>query len=108
MKIVEVERKPQIEYVKVSGNPLRIWTKKLEYLEVYPGDLLSDVAKALKEKWEVSFDECCRLAAYHFALGERIETNRSGAPWTEKELDHRLDRRYLEDHLHLYEPCQAT
>lgn len=97
MKIVHHEGRPKIHFIQLEASPLRIWIDDRVELVIRKGDSLKKVARAIAEhsNFKTGKKESLEIAAYWFALGERIYRRKTGGEWTKKELSTKPSREYL-------------
>lgn len=96
MKLIRHERRPTINSIKLKSNPLTVWLGTRTELKIKRGDNLEDVARLITKEnpWNVHIKVARQIAAYWFALGERVVDGRVGTKWRTKELDANPTRIY--------------
>lgn len=95
MKIVEHPRITKPEKMELKYSPMVIWIDMHTELHIEDGDTLEEVAEALKRSWGYDYEDCAKVVAFWFAVGERRAKEEELGPWTKEELRQDPDRRYL-------------
>jgi len=94
VKSVRHKKRPQPEAFNRGVDPLSIWLHNDVELRIQSGDTISFVAEMIMQHWpKISIVKARRIAAYWFALGERVARGYTG-PWNRKELDRSPTRVY--------------
>jgi len=81
----------------LEANPLRIWIDDRIELVIRKGETLDKVARAIikHSNFKVKKKQALKIAAYWFALGERIYRREAGGEWSKEEMNSNPSRKYL-------------
>ena len=94
MKITVHEGRTKIPEVTMVADPMTVWLDARIEMTIRRGDKLRKVASRIAKLLDLPKKDARGLAAYYFALGERIGRRRLGDPWKSSERRVDPNRRY--------------
>lgn len=96
MKIIEHPRTTKPEKMELKYSPMVVWIDAHTELHIEKGDTIETIAGVLKGSWGYDYEDCAKVAAFWFAVGERRSKKEGLGSWTKEELRQDPNRRYLE------------